>query len=210
MTPTQKVIQLFYHFNIYIIYLSSFYLNISRRRCNQIIQRRIRSNFRRRHVPYGKVLFNQSNVAQQTKRLYSRTNSESLNERSLNLVKAHIWWRLQRKKITLPVLLIDAEGFCALDTDSNNNVRIFTLAILLSSYFLYNSIGGIDESALKNLNFVINLSKFIRLRRVMLRQTRKNYLIYSLLFSGYVVISLCNLLLTMAKTLQRRNISKKF
>ena len=64
----------------------------------------------------------------------------------------------------LPVLLIDTEGFGALDTDSNHDIRIFTLAILLSSYFLYNSIGGIDESALQNLNFVINLSKFIRLK----------------------------------------------
>ena len=64
----------------------------------------------------------------------------------------------------LPLLLIDTEGFGALDTDSNHDIRIFTLAILLSSYFLYNSIGGIDESALQNLNFVINLSKFIRLK----------------------------------------------
>ena len=60
----------------------------------------------------------------------------------------------------LPVLLIDTEGFGALDTDTNHDIRIFTLAILLSSYFLYNSVGGIDESALQNLNFVINLSKF--------------------------------------------------
>ena len=64
----------------------------------------------------------------------------------------------------LPLLLIDTEGFGALDTDSNHDIRIFTLAILLSSYFLYNSVGGIDESALQNLNFVINLSKFIRLK----------------------------------------------
>ena len=64
----------------------------------------------------------------------------------------------------LPVLLIDTEGFGALDTDQNHDIRIFTLAILLSSYFLYNSVGGIDESALQNLNFVINLSKFIRLK----------------------------------------------
>ena len=64
----------------------------------------------------------------------------------------------------LPILLIDTEGFGALDTDQNHDIRIFTLAILLSSYFLYNSVGGIDESALQNLNFVINLSKFIRLK----------------------------------------------
>ena len=65
---------------------------------------------------------------------------------------------------SLPLLLIDTEGFGALDTDSNHDIRIFTLAILLSSYFLYNSVGSIDESALQNLNFVINLSKFIRLK----------------------------------------------
>ena len=64
----------------------------------------------------------------------------------------------------LPILLIDTEGFGALDTDANHDIRIFTLAILLSSYFLYNSVGTIDESALQNLNFVINLSKFIQLR----------------------------------------------
>ena len=64
----------------------------------------------------------------------------------------------------LPILLIDTEGFGALDTDSNHDIRIFTLAILLSSYFVYNSVGSIDENALTNLNFVINLSKFIHLR----------------------------------------------
>ena len=64
----------------------------------------------------------------------------------------------------LPILLIDTEGFGALDTDSNHDIRIFTLAILLSSYFVYNSVGSIDENALQNLNFVINLSKFIHLK----------------------------------------------
>ena len=71
----------------------------------------------------------------------------------------------------LPVLLIDTEGFGALDTDQNHDIRIFTLALLLSSYFLYNSIGGIDESALQNLNFVINLSKFIKLRNDSKKET---------------------------------------
>ena len=64
----------------------------------------------------------------------------------------------------MPLLLIDTEGFGALDADSNHDIRIFTLAILLSSYFIYNSVGGIDESAIQHLNFVINLSKFIKLK----------------------------------------------
>ncbi len=38
----------------------------------------------------------------------------------------------------LPILLIDTEGFGAFDEDQNHDVRIFTLAILLSSYNLFN------------------------------------------------------------------------
>ena len=51
----------------------------------------------------------------------------------------------------LPILLIDTEGFGALDTDQNHDIRIFTVAILLSSYFAYNSVGSIDEKALQKL-----------------------------------------------------------
>jgi len=62
------------------------------------------------------------------------------------------------------VLVIDTEGIGALDEDSNHDVRIFSLAILLSSYFIYNSMGNIDESALSNLSLVINLTKHIHLK----------------------------------------------
>jgi len=62
------------------------------------------------------------------------------------------------------VLILDTEGIGALDEDSNHDVRIFSLAILLSSYFIYNSMGSIDESALSNLSLVINLTKHIHLK----------------------------------------------
>jgi len=39
----------------------------------------------------------------------------------------------------MDVLVIDSEGLGALDEDSNHDVRIFSLAILLSSFFIYNS-----------------------------------------------------------------------
>jgi hypothetical protein len=45
-------------------------------------------------------------------------------------------------------LIVDTEGIGGLDEDNNHDMRIFTLAILLSSYFLYNSMGSIDENAL--------------------------------------------------------------
>ena len=59
------------------------------------------------------------------------------------------------------VIIMDTEGLGALDEDSNHDVRIFSLAILLSSYFIYNSVGSIDENALQNLSLVINLTKHI-------------------------------------------------
>lgn len=61
----------------------------------------------------------------------------------------------------IKVLILDTEGLGALDEDSNHDVRIFSLAILLSSYFIYNSMGSIDETALQNLSLVINLTKHI-------------------------------------------------
>ncbi len=64
----------------------------------------------------------------------------------------------------MPLMLIDTEGFGAFDEDHNHDIRIFTLAILLSSYFIYNSLGTIDENAIQSLSFVINLSKHIQLK----------------------------------------------
>jgi hypothetical protein len=46
------------------------------------------------------------------------------------------------------VLIVDSEGIGALDEDSNHDTRIFSLAILMSSFFIYNSMGSIDENAL--------------------------------------------------------------
>jgi hypothetical protein len=59
---------------------------------------------------------------------------------------------------------MDTEGLGALDEDSNHDVRIFSLAVLLSSYFIYNSVGSIDENALQNLSLVINLTKHIQIK----------------------------------------------
>lgn len=60
--------------------------------------------------------------------------------------------------------MVDTEGLGALDEDSNHDTKIFSLALLLSSFFIYNSVGSIDETALQNLSLVINLTKHIRLK----------------------------------------------
>ena len=55
------------------------------------------------------------------------------------------------------MLVIDTEGLAALDEESNHDVKIFCLAVLLSTTFIYNSFGNIDETALQTLSLVLNL-----------------------------------------------------
>ena len=62
----------------------------------------------------------------------------------------------------ITVILIDTEGLGSFDQDKTHDAKIFSLSILLSSYFVYNSMGTIDEVALDNLSFVINLTKHIQ------------------------------------------------
>jgi hypothetical protein len=64
----------------------------------------------------------------------------------------------------MKVLVIDSEGIGAFTEDSNHDNRIFLLALLISSYFIYNSMGSIDESALSNLSLIISLSMEIQVK----------------------------------------------
>jgi hypothetical protein len=61
-----------------------------------------------------------------------------------------------------PTLIIDTEGIAALDANSTHDTRIFCLALLLSSYFIYNSVGTIDEEALNTLSLVVKVAEQIR------------------------------------------------
>ena len=54
------------------------------------------------------------------------------------------------------VLLIDSEGIGAFDEDENHDTKIFLFALLLSSYFIYNSMGTIDENAISNLSLIVS------------------------------------------------------
>lgn len=62
------------------------------------------------------------------------------------------------------VLIIDSEGIGALNEDSSHDSKIFSLAVLLSSCFIYNSVGSIDETAIQNLSLIVNLTKNIQIR----------------------------------------------
>ena len=64
----------------------------------------------------------------------------------------------------LKVLVIDSEGIGAINEDANHDTRIFLLALLISSYFIYNSMGTIDENALQNISLIVNLSREIQVK----------------------------------------------
>ena len=65
---------------------------------------------------------------------------------------------------SFPAYLIDTEGLGAYDEEVNHDSKIFLIAILISSLFIYNSFGTIDEVALNNLSLILNLSKSLKIR----------------------------------------------
>lgn len=60
--------------------------------------------------------------------------------------------------------MLDTEGIDAWDQTGQYSVQIFSLAVLLSSLFVYNQMGGIDEAALDRLSLVTKMTQHIRVR----------------------------------------------
>lgn len=60
--------------------------------------------------------------------------------------------------------LLDCRGMGAAGSTAEHDARVFSLATLLCSVLLYNSVGAIDEEAVQSLSFVANLTKHIQLR----------------------------------------------
>lgn len=56
------------------------------------------------------------------------------------------------------IFFLDTEGSQSLTKDVDNDTKIFILAALISSYFIYNSVGSIDEKSISELNVVTKLS----------------------------------------------------
>jgi len=60
------------------------------------------------------------------------------------------------------IIFVDTEGIDALDANDTHDVRIFTLALLLSSTFIYNSMGPIDETALQTLSLMTRVTENVK------------------------------------------------
>ena len=59
------------------------------------------------------------------------------------------------------VVFLDTEGIGGIDVDAKYDARIFSLAILLSSTLLFNSMGNLDEKALSNISFISQIAEHI-------------------------------------------------
>lgn len=64
----------------------------------------------------------------------------------------------------LKVLVVDSEGIGAFDEDVNHDTKIFLLAMLLCSSFIFNSMNTIDENAINSLSLIINLSNELQIK----------------------------------------------
>ena len=71
---------------------------------------------------------------------------------------------IKNNNMEFPCFMIDTEGLGAYDEEVNHDSKIFLIAILISSLFIFNSFGTIDENAISSLSFVVNLSKTIKLK----------------------------------------------
>uniref|UniRef100_H3GES9 GB1/RHD3-type G domain-containing protein n=1 Tax=Phytophthora ramorum TaxID=164328 RepID=H3GES9_PHYRM len=60
------------------------------------------------------------------------------------------------------IVFMDTEGLGSTQRSQTQDTRIFALALLLSSMFIYNSRGVIDASAIEDLSLVVNLTKYIQ------------------------------------------------
>lgn len=64
----------------------------------------------------------------------------------------------------MAVLFLDTEGLGSVKASATQDARIFALTLLIASYFVYNSRGTIDSSAIDKLSLVVNLTKQIHIR----------------------------------------------
>jgi hypothetical protein len=72
-------------------------------------------------------------------------------------------------------IMMDGEGTGDIDSDETHSSRILALQLLLSSCFIYNSMGGsITENHIQQLHLVANISKHIRLHTVEEETKNKN------------------------------------
>ncbi|GBG85078.1 hypothetical protein CBR_g39543 [Chara braunii] len=81
-----------------------------------------------------------------------------------------LWMWSAPIKVTSPtgepyhMILLDTEGIDATDQTGTYSTQIFSLGVLLSSTFVYNQMGPIDEAALDKLSLITEMVKNIKMK----------------------------------------------
>ena len=76
-----------------------------------------------------------------------------------------IWLGQHPEDSTKKLLLLDTEGLADPEkADRNHDIWIFSLAILLSSTFVYNSMGTINNNALNDLHMTSKLTDHLKMK----------------------------------------------
>lgn len=75
-----------------------------------------------------------------------------------------IWGQPVQLAADYHCILIDTEGLGSTQRTASCDMQIFSLCILLSSYFIYNSMGAIDEQAIDDLHLVLHLAKHVHVK----------------------------------------------
>uniref|UniRef100_A0A8C5RBB4 GB1/RHD3-type G domain-containing protein n=1 Tax=Leptobrachium leishanense TaxID=445787 RepID=A0A8C5RBB4_9ANUR len=76
-----------------------------------------------------------------------------------------MWCLPHPKNPECTLVLLDTEGLGDVEKgDSTNDAWIFSLAVLLSSTMVFNSVGTIDQNAMEQLNYVTELTERIQVK----------------------------------------------
>lgn len=76
------------------------------------------------------------------------------------------------------LILIDTEGLRSYQREETVDMTIFSLSLLLSSTFIYNSMGAIDEQAIEDLSLVCKLTQYIHVKSHQGSTTAESYAQY--------------------------------
>ncbi|CAK0845718.1 unnamed protein product [Prorocentrum cordatum] len=72
-----------------------------------------------------------------------------------------IWGRPVELAPDYHCILVDTEGLGSAQRSASHDLQILSLTVLLSSVFIYNSIGAIDEQAIDELHLVLQLASHV-------------------------------------------------
>jgi hypothetical protein len=94
--------------------------------------------------------------------------------------------RLEGCEEDVRVLYLDTEGLSSTSRSETFDVRLFSLALLLSSVFLYNSVGTIDGAAIARLGLVAQLTRNIHTKALPVGRSEDPGTEFSAFFPAFV------------------------